>query len=60
MKKKALKFEDFQDEKLSKKQQKTVRGGDGDIDPGKGSGGSGNNDEEETQRIIQPVIKPNT
>jgi hypothetical protein len=63
MKKKALKFEDFQDEKLSKKQQKTVHGGggDGDTDPGKGSGGSGNNDEEETLRIfIQLDFKPNT
>lgn len=38
-----LKFEDFEDEKLSKNQQKTVRGGDGEDpenDPGKnGKGG---------------------
>jgi len=37
-----LKFEDFEDEKLSKNQQKTVRGGDGETDPnppGKGTGG---------------------
>ncbi|TDW49946.1 hypothetical protein EV144_102376 [Flavobacterium sp. 270] len=53
MKKKALKFQDFQNEELSKKQQKTVRGGDGDgepKDPGK-NGGNGNNAEEEAQRI---------
>lgn len=43
-----LKFEDFDTEKLSKNQQKTVRGGDGTtppppppVDPGKGSGGPG-------------------
>ncbi len=40
-----LKFEDFEDEKLPKNQQKTVRGGDGDdgeTDPGtKGAGGTG-------------------
>ncbi|TDW49948.1 hypothetical protein EV144_102378 [Flavobacterium sp. 270] len=38
------KFEEFENEKLSKKQQKTVRGGDGDgepKDPGK-NGGNGN------------------
>lgn len=33
-----LKFEDFQNEKLSKKQQKTIHGGDEPIDPGKGNG----------------------
>jgi hypothetical protein len=41
-----LKFEDFEAEKLSKNQQKTVRGGDGeDIDPssGKNGGMGGNN-----------------
>ena len=42
-----LKFEDFEDEKLPKNQQKTVRGGDGDedIDPtgGKNGGQGGNN-----------------
>ncbi|WP_089069758.1 rSAM-modified peptide [Flavobacterium reichenbachii] len=41
-----LNFEDFRIEKLSKKQQLIVRGGDGDpplpIDPGKGGGGNGN------------------
>lgn len=41
-----LKFEDFEDEKLSKNQQKTVRGGDGE-DPhpidGTGRGGNGGN-----------------
>ncbi|WP_343696406.1 rSAM-modified peptide [Flavobacterium sp.] len=40
-----LKFEDFEDEKLSKNQQKVVRGGDDPIppvDPGKsGTGGGG-------------------
>jgi hypothetical protein len=41
-----LKFEDFDDEKLSKNQQKTVRGGDGenggiDPEPRKGGGGQG-------------------
>ncbi|SDZ61479.1 hypothetical protein SAMN05444397_110122 [Flavobacterium aquidurense] len=37
-----LKFEDFEVEKLSKNQQKTVRGGDADsdIDPGKKGGGT--------------------
>lgn len=37
-----LKFEDFETEKLSKNQQKTVRGGDGEdpeIDPGKDTKG---------------------
>jgi natural product precursor len=45
---KKLKFEDFEEEKLSKNQQKTVRGGDGTDppvpeDPGKGgtTGGHG-------------------
>ena len=47
---KKLRFEDFEEEKLSKNQQKTVRGGDDPIvlppidgDPGKGgtSGGHG-------------------
>lgn len=41
MKNQALKFEDFENEKLSKNQQKTVHGGDGGgepIDPGKGNG----------------------
>jgi len=36
-----LKFEDFEAEKLSKNQQKTVRGGDGteeETDPGKKGG----------------------
>lgn len=41
-----LKFEDFEENKLSKNQQKTVRGGDGEIDgdtsnPGKTKGGNG-------------------
>lgn len=41
-----LKFEDFEGEKLSRNQQKTVRGGDGDaenpaIDPGKNGNSSG-------------------
>lgn len=57
MKKKALKFQDFQNEELSKKQQKTVRGGDGDTEPkspGK-NGGNGNNTEEETQRISNNI-----
>ncbi|KAF2336211.1 rSAM-modified peptide [Flavobacterium daemonense] len=38
------KFEDFETEKLSKKAQKVVRGGDGPIDPhdpGKWSSGNG-------------------
>jgi hypothetical protein len=36
-----LKFEDFQAEKLSKNQQKTVRGGDGDSDNDPGTKGTG-------------------
>lgn len=40
-----LKFEDFEDEKLSKNQQKTVRGGDDETDPNQsgktGTGHSG-------------------
>lgn len=37
-----LKFEDFEAEKLSKNQQKTVRGGDiEDIDPENKKGGGG-------------------
>ena len=37
-----LKFEDFEEEKLSKNQQKTVHGGDeAPIDPGKNGGVSG-------------------
>ena len=44
MKSKNIKFEDFENEKLSKKQQKTIHGGDGEepIDPGKGTGKGGN------------------
>lgn len=41
-----LKFEDFEDEKLSKNQQKTVRGGDGEepeSDPGNQPGKKGLN-----------------
>jgi natural product precursor len=43
MKTKKLKFQDFEADKLSKKEQKTVRGGDvptepDPIDPGKGTG----------------------
>ena len=38
MKKKALKFEDFENEKLSKKEQKTVHGGDQETDPSIGQG----------------------
>ncbi len=39
MKNQKLNFEDFENEKLSKNQQKTVRGGDDEpIDPGKGNG----------------------
>jgi hypothetical protein len=34
----ALKFEDFEVEKLSEKEQKTVRGGDAPTDPGRGNG----------------------
>ncbi|WP_281231061.1 rSAM-modified peptide [Flavobacterium gelatinilyticum] len=45
MKKMQLKFEDFQVEKLTKEQQKTVRGGDAPptdpVDPNKGTGGNG-------------------
>lgn len=46
MKNTTSKFEDFAIEKLSKNQQKAVRGGDGSappppVDPGKGSGGPG-------------------
>ena len=37
----SLRFEDFQIEKLSKNQQKTVQGGD-DIDPSKGTGKGSN------------------
>ncbi|WP_117595787.1 rSAM-modified peptide [Flavobacterium sp. Root420] len=37
-----LKFEDFEAEKLSKNQQKTVRGGDGETDPEPRKGGGGN------------------
>jgi hypothetical protein len=33
-----LKLTDFRTEKLSKNQQKTVHGGDGEIDPSKGDG----------------------
>ncbi|MCC9062765.1 rSAM-modified peptide [Flavobacterium piscisymbiosum] len=33
----ALKFADFEKEKLSKNQQKTIQGGD-DVDPSKGEG----------------------
>ncbi|MEN2414290.1 rSAM-modified peptide [Flavobacterium mesophilum] len=44
---KTLKFEDFEAEKLSKNEQKIVRGGDGEdyppYDPGKGSTGKGGN-----------------
>lgn len=37
-----LKFEDFEEDRLSKNQQKTVRGGDEEpIDPGKNGGISG-------------------
>lgn len=38
MKDKKLKFEDFENEKLSKNQQKKVQGGDEEIDPGNGKG----------------------
>jgi len=34
----ALKFADFEKEKLSKNQQKTIHGGDGNVDPSKGTG----------------------
>ncbi|MCC9018038.1 MULTISPECIES: rSAM-modified peptide [Flavobacterium] len=37
----AQKFEDFQSEKLSKKEQKTVQGGDESIIPGDPSRGNG-------------------
>ncbi|WP_166922547.1 rSAM-modified peptide [Flavobacterium poyangense] len=46
MKTKKLKFEDFRTEKLSKKEQKTVRGGDGPgdgKDPIRGGGNTGGN-----------------
>lgn len=39
-----LKFEDFEEDRLSKNQQKTVRGGDGEatpVDPSKNGGISG-------------------
>ncbi|MFH6992028.1 rSAM-modified peptide [Flavobacterium sp. FlaQc-48] len=42
----ALKFENFEGEKLSRQQQKTVRGGDGE-EPTKGNGNGSN----------QPAIK---
>ncbi|MFG4000965.1 rSAM-modified peptide [Flavobacterium aquidurense] len=42
MKNNKLNFEDFQIEKLSKKQQKTVLGGDEPIDPSKGTGKGAN------------------
>ncbi|WP_089069757.1 TIGR04149 family rSAM-modified RiPP [Flavobacterium reichenbachii] len=45
MKNTKIKFEDFENEKLSTKQQKMLRGGDGEdppTDPGKTGGGSGN------------------
>ncbi|MBE8725138.1 rSAM-modified peptide [Flavobacterium hungaricum] len=45
MKNTNLKFSDFQLEQLTKEQQKTVRGGDGEtppVDPKNGGGGSGN------------------
>ncbi|MFB9078353.1 rSAM-modified peptide [Flavobacterium procerum] len=45
MKKTSLKFDDFNTEKLSKNEQKIIRGGDGDTDlpnPSKGGGGAGN------------------
>ncbi|MBF4483904.1 MULTISPECIES: rSAM-modified peptide [unclassified Flavobacterium] len=38
MKNTKLNISDFQTEKLSKNQQKTVSGGDGYIDPSKGDG----------------------
>ncbi|MBS7230176.1 rSAM-modified peptide [Flavobacterium psychroterrae] len=38
MTKQVLNFEDFEMEKLSKKEQKTVRGGDTYVDPSKGIG----------------------
>lgn len=40
------KFQEFENEKLSKTQQKTIHGGDDPIDPNdpsKGTGGNGNN-----------------
>lgn len=40
---KKLKFEDFETEKLSKNQQKTVRGGDG-VEPGTDPGKKGGDD----------------
>ncbi|MFH7014312.1 rSAM-modified peptide [Flavobacterium sp. FlaQc-52] len=46
MKTKKIKFEDFKADKLSKKQQKAVRGGDDPIDvkdPIKGGGNTGGN-----------------
>jgi hypothetical protein len=50
MKNYKVKFEDFEADKLSKNQQKAVRGGDGDddpkppkTDPGKGGTGGGGN-----------------
>ncbi|PWK02747.1 hypothetical protein BC749_101821 [Flavobacterium araucananum] len=47
MKTNKLKFEDFNNAKLSKNQQKEIHGGDGggggeDVDPGKGTGKGGN------------------
>ncbi|MFD1603500.1 rSAM-modified peptide [Flavobacterium artemisiae] len=44
MKSTKLKFSDFQVEKISKEQQKAIRGGEGEeTDPKNGGGGSGNN-----------------
>ncbi|TDP03923.1 rSAM-modified peptide [Flavobacterium sp. 245] len=56
---KTLKFEDFEAEKLTRTEQKIVRGGDGGpddppYDPGKGKGGNG--DEEQTKRISITTI----
>ena len=36
-----LKFEDFREEKLSKKEQKTIHGGDGSCDPNDTNRGNG-------------------
>ncbi|PWK02749.1 hypothetical protein BC749_101823 [Flavobacterium araucananum] len=38
MTKQVLNFEDFEAQKLSKNQQKTIRGGDTYVDPSKGIG----------------------
>lgn len=35
-------FEDFQNEKLVATELKVIRGGDGEVDPGKNNGGNGN------------------